>query len=273
LSLAASAIAQSKSPEATIADDYNSGDPAKYAEGAKLLEQILTEAPRKVRRDMQARWLKPLLRAKAYDQVEHIAIPGILSGPEDTVGVSGVQNARVQAFLAAGQYEEALGAAKAYFNVCQLEETAGAMELMVQALSNTRGKQDETIVRRFKLQQVARAKSGPTTKPAPAEENILTTIKVDGSLWESKIESLQGASVSYVSLTGLGNLLLLADRPAEARKAFEHAVDLADSKTITAAVANVARALRAEHGSIGPANAYIVALRQPGGSTPATTNQ
>jgi hypothetical protein len=86
--------------------------------------------------------------------------------------------------------------------------------------------------------------------------------------WESAIQSRQGSDASYLTLTALGNLLLPADRPAEARKAFEHAVDLADSKTITAAVANVARALRAEHGSIGPANAYILALRNPNSGRP-----
>lgn len=57
-------------------------------------------------------------------------------------------------------------------------------------------------------------------------------------------------------------MLLLAGNGKEARDVFEEALALADSKQLGQAIGNVARAIRTEHGCIGPANAYILEQRQ-----------
>lgn len=166
-----SANTPAKSAEQTIADDYNSGKPDLYSQADRLLDDIITSAPRKIRCEMQGRWLTPMLRAKAYDQIEKASLTGILDSQQDTVAVSGLQSARVQAFMAAGKYDKALDAAKAYFNVCQTDETEAAVNFLIDALANTRARQDLDIVRRFKLQQTAWA--SPVARAIRAEAGAI----------------------------------------------------------------------------------------------------
>jgi hypothetical protein len=57
-----------------------------------------------------------------------------------------------------------------------------------------------------------------------------------------------------------GDLLLLADRPKEARAAFEKAYTLASDKDLATASESIARCMRAEDGSIGRANAWVLSI-------------
>jgi hypothetical protein len=64
-------------------------------------------------------------------------------------------------------------------------------------------------------------------------------------------------------MLGKGNLLLLAGKPAEAKKVFDKAYTLASDKNLAAATESVARAIRAEDSAVGRANAWILSLRPP----------
>jgi hypothetical protein len=93
------------------------------------------------------------------------------------------------------------------------------------------------------------------------------SIKADPTPFEARVKDSEKHVASYPQLTRRGNLLLFVDRPAEARDAFERALKLANEAQRAAAIENVARAIRAEDGAVGRANAYILSLR--GDAAPA----
>jgi hypothetical protein len=93
-------------------------------------------------------------------------------------------------------------------------------------------------------------------------ENILKSIKIDASPYEEVLARLPN-STSFRDLMARGNLLLLADRPSDALASFELAYDLAKHKDLAVATEGIARAIRAQDGSVGRANAYVVSLQNP----------
>jgi tetratricopeptide (TPR) repeat protein len=254
-----------------IAADLGSGNNARIEQAIKMLDGLSAANERDVRRYLRPKWLKPLIALKRYDEIETLASTELQNLANDSACCSAMQCCRVEALLAAGKYEEALVAAKAYYNVATLAETERAINLFAEALAHTRGKDDPEIVRRFKQQQIDDAEA-PTTAPAttvPAGESttlssdsILNSIALDPAPYEQRIAAYQHTRQNHNALWAQGNLLLVSGKPAEARQCFEKAFDVAPPDKWPAAIENIARAIRAEDGSVGRANAYILALRQ-----------
>jgi predicted RNA polymerase sigma factor len=67
----------------------------------------------------------------------------------------------------------------------------------------------------------------------------------------------------FISLTARGNLLLICGRTDEARSVFERAYALAPDAQLPAATESIARCMKAQDGSIGHANAWILSLHPP----------
>jgi len=207
--------------------------------------------------------LNIFIDAGMYSEAENDSISGTIAMAGNGGACGGFADVRARAFLAEGKPSEALAAAKSCFNVTWLSLTPRAIDLVCDCLVAA-NPDDPDIARRFRAQQIAGATTQPTT--APSEDSdlgapILATIKVDSSPFDAAIDKIKG--LSYAQLTMKGNLLLVADRPREARKVFEQALRLAHgNKQLTAAVESVARSIRAEAGCVGPANAYIESLRQ-----------
>ena len=87
----------------------------------------------------------------------------------------------------------------------------------------------------------------------------MSTIVVDAKPYKEFIDD--APRENYQDFVRKGTLLLWANRTKEARQTFEQAYDLADEHQMKSAIENVARAIRADTGSIGQANAYILSLR------------
>ena len=187
--------------------------------------------------------------------------------------------------LADQKTDQALSAAKVYYNVCLLKNTSDAIDLVALCLARARP-HDMTAVHQFKLEQIAGAATQPAGDPAHQSQtqletqapgqspgtqatssqtladlqgSVLDTIPIDPKPYEEAIANIN--PLNYRDFAAKGNLLLLAGRAKEARELLEQAVDLAPEKETAAAIENVARVLRAEHGCVGPANAYILKLR------------
>ena len=222
---------------------------------------------------------KPLEKAKQYDLIADLCDRG-LSGDLSSLSVqdhpviliSSMAYCRAEAMLAAGRADEALSAAKSYYNTCRLEETRDAIRLISEILINSREKTEPGIVERFRKQQVALSQAPasvdgpPVALPPELGENLLTTIKVDGHPYDAALQRAAAGPITYKSLRTQGDLLLMADRPKDARKAFETAADLAPQDSLSNAIQSIARSIRAEDGSVGRANAYILSLRKSGGA-------
>jgi hypothetical protein len=199
------------------------------------------------------RWLSALMSAERYDDVARLSLEGILALPRDTHSVEALQKLRVQALLRMRR-PGGLAAAKSLFNVCHMRNAADSLMLVTECLK-VAYPDDDTIGRQFIEEQVAGAKADT----AGSQSSVLANIKIDGSLYDKAIKGAAGQR--YGDLVALGNLLLLADRPREAQTVFERAYGIAPTNRLAAATENVVRCIKAEDGTIGRANAWVLSIR------------
>jgi len=232
-------------------------DDAGLREGLARIK-VLTDAGVRV----YPKWLITLFEKGRFEDVEAIALKGIVNSADQASGIPELQKYRVRALLEQHKADEALSAARAFYNVAPLKDTEAAVKLVTLCLT-AKNPDDLDTLRRFKRQQVEW--STATTQPAATNElgeNVLKSIPVPAEPFASAAASI--LKRDYVGLMGKGNLLLLANQTADARKAFEAAEMIADKpEQATAAVEGIARAVRADAGALGPANTFIVA-RQNG---------
>jgi hypothetical protein len=89
---------------------------------------------------------------------------------------------------------------------------------------------------------------------------VLASIQVDPTPYRQAIVSADRPD--YNALLGQGNLYLLADQPKEAMTAFQRAYGMVrrDAERPTA-TESLARAMKAEDGSIGRANSWVLSIR------------
>lgn len=238
----------------TAFERLSSGDPLQVQAG---LDQVFKAMTTKVWCDRVMEWM---LEAKRYDELEKYAVATIWHEADQVTPIQKCQTARVRAKLLAGKPEEALIQAKSLYNVCSLKETDTAIELLCQCLQevNKNGNAGE-IVKRFRQEQVdgpdAVTEEVPTTRP----KSILSGISVPAVVINQPIRKKQIMRGGIQSLIADGNLLLLADRPQEAEALFRKAQALATAEDLAVATEGVARAIRAEDGVVGRANAWFMA--------------
>jgi len=239
-----------KAERARVVTELRSGDRKRIAAARdEAIEFGLQERPSA---------MQCLVDGGLYKEAELSCDEAIIRNSFDTGAVSGYEAVRAKAFLGENKPQEALGAAKAYVNACSLRNTPDAIQLLGQCLAAAHP-DDREIVQRFNLQQMA----GASTRPSADDTDdlglpVLASIQIDDSPFRKAIDEINGGS--YQRLTAKATLLLISDKPSDARKLFEAAVKVARSQNLTAAIENVARSIRAESGCVGPANAYVLAL-------------
>jgi hypothetical protein len=252
------------------------------ADREQAMEQIHTLAstdPRSLSQGLPS-WAGPMIDNKQYDDVEKLTIRAIVTRDSDSEIIESLQRARVMAFMAEGNYPQALKEAKSYYNVVSLSGTGDAISLLTQILLKT----DPSAAVRFQTEQMvgAQAAGGATTQPAsltslntdppPPQEaaakgSVLKSIQVDSDVYAKPIASLlakQNAKGQHsYNRIARGNLLLLADEPSEALASFLAACPMArGEKNTRDAVEGVARAMRAQDGNVARANAFVLSLRE-----------
>jgi len=255
------------------ADDAIRQRAADTAEKAYLHElkdsggvRITPDEPAACRGVLRIKEASELLAIPANDTVCDLAAAATSDG-NDTNGMDDSQTALVKALLASRKFDQALPAAKTLFEICKLENTSKATDLLAEALLNGPGQKDPTIVDRFKSEQVAGAQTpapgySADSPAAVPPQTVLKSITIDPAPYEAKLQTLQDGPKTWASLTQIGNLLLMQDKGADAVPVFQQSESLtSDPKQLSAAIANVARAMRARDGCVGPANAYLLSLQ------------
>jgi hypothetical protein len=249
-----------------IGEDLRSDDPARQAAAIEVLKEPKLPYNRSY---LHSAWLEPLLNLKQYDLALELSDRGLQADCSKEFVVPDMTWCRVKTLLAAGKYEDALSAGKSYYNSCEMNKTRDAIGLIGEALANLHSKDEPDIVHRFRQQQEALAKAPdsvdgpPVALPADLGDNILAAIKIDSNRYDGFIKKASQGPISYGSLSAQGYLLLAADRGKEAQRAFQTAADMATDKQLPECISNIARAIRAQDGSVGRANAYILSLRKP----------
>jgi hypothetical protein len=136
---------------------FDSGDAARTAQTlAKLRQAGLNyhEQP-----------IEFLLQLKRYDDAQQLAADLILRMAQVSGLVANAEKLRAQAFLGEKKYPEALSAARSYYDLAHLSDSAGAIDLVALCLALGRP-DDPTIATRFRKQQIAWATVDPTSQPA-----------------------------------------------------------------------------------------------------------
>lgn len=234
--------------------ELSSADPAQVKKAIDEIDDWAKGAVASRRADI----FEMLVDTKHYDEAEDRAVKNILKTLANNWAIEHLQKMRVKSFLKQGKNTEALSAAKVYYNVCRFAETKDAISLVGLCLAAVHP-DDKTIARRFKEQQVAAASA---TQPAEGvEESILASISTEPSPFDAaNVDGM--VPTGYISYEAKGNLLLLVGRATDAKEAFDRAYDIASDQQIMGATENVARAIRAANGSVGPANAYLISVQQ-----------
>jgi hypothetical protein len=148
-----------------------------------------------------------------------------------------LQEARMRAYIALGKNEEALKAAKGYYNVAEIKNTAAAVDFVGTCLAKARP-EDGEVVRKFRNEQ-AQASQGN----AP-EKAMLKEIVIDATPFEAALKTFGGKS-RFSDRVAHGNLLLVCDKGEDAEKLFRELYQLAATQEeLTQATEGIARSER-----------------------------
>ena len=259
-----------------IAQQLDSKNETEIVAGLTAVRKAFEQTPSKASNDFVTKWSGVLDRNKRYAEIEEFAGRAILTDASKTAMVEKLQQLRVKALLDADKPQDALAQAKALYNVATMKGTADAVKLVAQCLA-VANPGNRVVTDKFKQEQIEGAKVGDERKlkleignlgeakdgkkeavTVPAS-SVLAGIKVDGKAYDSKIRTL--VAEDYKTLAARGNLLLLADRPAEAKDDFERAYALSEDKDLVDATESLARCMKAQDGTVGRANAWVLSLR------------
>ncbi|MBY0113800.1 MAG: hypothetical protein K2Y21_13365 [Phycisphaerales bacterium] len=247
-------ITSASSPTTSIDSGILSDDVSvRNAAVEQIVSSISTE-PTRIVEGLRSKWLRQLLERGDNDAVAKLSLLGALTLPQFEQTAEQLFKFRAEAFLAMNRVDEALSAAKSCFNVSTMYGFHDAVTLVSRCLAaKSQGLQSD-LAALFRIEQVRMLDESPTRN----SESVLASITVDYSLFESQIRQRQGAW--FGALLERGNLLLMADRNAEALKCFQDAIKIATPQQKASAQHAVARALKAVNGGIGPANNWIRSL-------------
>ena len=203
-----------------------------------------------------------LVNAGRYADADGMATDFIRS--DSSTGTIGqMQWVRVQIMIAQQRWSDALSGARSYFECCDLSETPDAVGLIAVCLQKAHP-DDFGVARRFEQQQIlsAMADGDMTRLPrsSQAAAALMSGIPADPTPFADAAEQID--PTDFRSYVRKANLMLISSRPRVARELFQKAVALASRQPEYAeAYLGQARAIRAEHGCLGPANAFIASLQ------------
>jgi hypothetical protein len=267
--LSISSVSRADSPASPTAEtiaqvtkQINSGDDASIAAAEQTIRGWVSVG--RTRGEVRHIWLPALMKAKRYQDTADLAMVAEFGWPA-SYDMSQLMEDRVNALLAMDKPQLALEEAKGYYNVCDIKNTAHAIDLVGMCLAKCHP-EDLEIVHRFRNEQAASA-SGAAAATQPA--GMLKGVVIDGKPYEDAITAWASRTKRFNDRVDYGNLLLAADRGDEAEKLFRELYQLATTPAdLAVATEGISRSLRAEDGNVGRANAWLVSLQQ--GSAAAT---
>ena len=246
--------AEEQGPEALVAP-LASSDSETVNKAVSEIQRRIDSDPHQAVFNFRQFWLKPLQDAGRYDLIETLALRLILAVSAQTEEVEFLQELRVRSLLAAGKSKEALSQAKALFNVASLKRTDKVLLLLAKCFQAA-SPGDPQVFRQFVGEQKAAATMQPPTD-TPSKSGLLATVVVDATAYKAAIDKIK--SDNDRDLLAKGNLLLLMDRPKEAKAVFER-IHHSDDASSLSFHESVARAIRADDGNVGRANGYLLAI-------------
>jgi hypothetical protein len=264
---------QSNTKEAIerVGDEIYRGNPAEI--DAAVAQIRVWVKLHRVNDNLWRHWLPDLMTAQRYDYAAELALAGAFDRPE---GTDQLLDFRTKALLAMDKPQDALQAAKSYYNTCAFKKTPYAIQLVALCLVKCRP-DDPDVARRFRDEQANASAPADaadasqvgatqsTTEPTVA--STLKSIVIDQSIYKAAIADWSQRSVEFSERVSYGNILLAADRCEDAEKVYRELYKLASTqKELDSATEGIARTLRAEDGNVNRANAWLLSLQQAAGA-------
>lgn len=215
---------------------------------------------------LQYNWLPTLLRRRDYPAVAALAEVDILHNPGLTENIDAILADRIRVLLAMEKPNAALRNAKSLFNICSLADAKSVLLLVGRCVA-TVFRDHPDITHAFIAEEIAGAKM-PADEHEPIDRcGVLAAVRVDAGAYERKLRALHGTG--NWTLLEKGNLLLLADQPRQALKDFRAMVAMADSaKDFLNDENHFCRAIKAEDGTVGRADAHLLSSVKAAGKFP-----
>lgn len=213
---------------------------AGWTDGNRILTEIVT----------------PMANKKSYAQVLTVTQSIMLANPDNNALVESSLNQRINALSASQKHAEALAEAKVLFNYATMEHTADALKTLdreIQAV-NASNRAQVDLFHKEEEQGAAVPTAGQTFK-----STVLAGITVDGLAYGMQAQATMGTG--YRALIKRGSLLLLGDHGDQAAEFFKQALTAAGTpEEKQAANMWIARAIKAQDGTIGRANQWITSV-------------
>jgi hypothetical protein len=241
---------------AAIDEAIASGDDARINKAAADIRAGLVGGTRfGVINNLNGKWVRALIAAKKPDLAADLALAGVLAWPRQLNEVEGLMTLRIQALNEAGRHQEALAAAKGLFNVASMSGTAAAINQLQECLRLVHG-ENAPLVAQFRKEQ----QEGAALRDSPPARagTVMAGIAIDPRPFD---EALARYGQDKDGLICRGNLLLLSDRPREAREVFAKIYESSPEGELASATESLARCIKAEDGAIGRANKFVLDLR------------
>ncbi|HTV49091.1 MAG TPA: hypothetical protein VMG59_11675 [Phycisphaerae bacterium] len=274
-----------KSDMQTVVGDLNSGDSKRIDQAVGQIEFWIANGGQ-VPKNLGRYWLPAMIKDQQFQAAADAALNGSLAQP-NIANISECMPWRIKALLALNKPQEALEAAKSYYNVCNMQNTNDAVDLVAQCLAVCHP-DDLQIVQAFRAEQSGSG-AGNANLPNQAETDVaagntlasqststLQSVQIDPTLYNDAIGKWNAQSTlsnKFYDFVAYANLLLMADRGDDAQKIFTRLYQLADTQAeLNDAAEGIARSMRAEDGTVFRANAWLLSL-QKASATPAAAPQ
>lgn len=244
----------SPSEQAQCLADLKSRDPIRLAAAVKKVHDCAT-----IQGHARTEDLRFFIQAGKYDELERAAIDGTLINSAANLDVAGYEKMRMLAFSAAGKRDKLLAAARAYFNVANLSQSTEAMNAITGALVQTDREQEAAEFWKRQMHSLRE----PATQPTTRETSALESAQINEPRLQQAIARIR--LTSYTRYLQKGNLLLATGRADEARQVYLEAIKAVPARQLPHAIENIARAIRAQAGLEGAANAFLARLQEPAG--------
>jgi hypothetical protein len=259
-------------PPEDVTRMIDSRDPVQIEEAKKRIAAWLARG--RVPKNFRENWIPSLLAQNRIDDALELTLAGVAALP-DAKNASMILELRSVAFGAAKKPQEALAAAKSAYNVTELKTTSRSMGRVAIALQAA-FPDDKTIANRFYLEQSVASNSrkaegkGGETAAAP----LLKSVTIDSAPYEKALADWKAKDKKFADRLNYGNMLLIADRGTEAEKLFRELLATAtDSNQKALATEAIARALRAQDGTLARANAFMTTQAVPGPANPKSPSK
>jgi hypothetical protein len=272
---------QAIDPDKLLGEQILSTDSSVREQAITDIRQRVADHPEAIGGLLRKYWLAPMAKAGFNDDIVIMTQTAVLADPNSVLTFEPMLRGRVYALIALGRKDEALADARRFYNVCGLDQTGRAVDLLAAAMEARFGDEAQAKIRQFRMRQMTAAvatdeppPASSTTAPTSSDDadasnsnpnaadQMILSIPVDDKLYMAEADKWKN---DRRHLTAYGNLLLMAGHADEAYAYFTDLLNRAKTdKELTYALERQSAAMRAQDGNLARAQSRLRRLQAGG---------